>query len=343
MSTLSKFFTSLVAISSLCLTANAAPVLKKRGIPANVPSFVTQYAPLVWLYSSDKYRPSDIGAQLANTIPETNFAPVANVPNPLTLDNLDALNGLGGASVYLSSKIDGSQNTQQWMYGVTPDSNGETDGAVSCAIIVNAHDDGVTTDVFYMYFYAYNLGPPVLDIAFDDHVGDWEHTMVRFTNGQPQSMWFSQHADGEAFTYGCLEKQGTRPIAYSAGGSHANYAITGKHDHTIPDFNLPDGFLLDYCDQGALWDPTLSAYYYTYSGDSNTFAAYDDVTPVAWLNFVGEWGDQEYPSSHSGQYDIFGEYRYTSGPTGPVTKELQRTNVCPSSVSDCIVRSMLTV
>ncbi len=78
-----------------------------------------------------------------------------------------------------------------------------------------------------MYFYAYNYGPPVFEQAVDDHVGDWEHTMVRFLNGQPQAVWFSQHAYGEAFSYNAVEKRGQRPVAYSANGSHANYATSG--------------------------------------------------------------------------------------------------------------------
>ncbi|KAF1344693.1 hypothetical protein BDV97DRAFT_303789, partial [Delphinella strobiligena] len=111
-------------------------------------------APLVYLYSADPYRPSDLSAQLKHTIPELNYTPITNGPSPLTLDNLDALNALGGTNVYLTAtdKID-VNNNPSWTKGVLPDSSGETEGAVSCAIIVNAHDD-INVDVFYMYFYA---------------------------------------------------------------------------------------------------------------------------------------------------------------------------------------------
>ena len=33
---------------------------------------------------------------------------------------------------------------------------------------------------------------------------------MRFSNGVPQAMWFSQHSGGQAFTYNCLEKNGVR-------------------------------------------------------------------------------------------------------------------------------------
>jgi len=110
-------------------------------------------APLVYLYSTDPYRPSSFGDQLNHTVPEVNFTAVSGAPSPLTLDNLDALNALGNTSVYLTATdyINVNDNPA-WTKGVTPSASGETEGAVSCAIIVNAHDDVV--DVFYMYFYA---------------------------------------------------------------------------------------------------------------------------------------------------------------------------------------------
>jgi Vacuolar protein sorting-associated protein 62 len=117
-----------------------------------------------------------------------------------------------------------------------PDAQGRTATAASCAIIVNDHasDTSGFVDVFYMYFYAFNYGtyitvlnnPFVLDpYPIGNHVGDWEHTMIRFSSdGTPLEMWFSQHDNGEAFTYDALEKSGVRPVVYSANGSHANYA-----------------------------------------------------------------------------------------------------------------------
>lgn len=54
-----------------------------------------------------------------------------------------------------------------------------------------------------------------------------EHNMIRFVNGTPDAIWYSQHASGQAFTYGAVEKEDKRPYAYSAKGTHANYAIPG--------------------------------------------------------------------------------------------------------------------
>ena len=189
-----------------------------------------------------------------------------------------------------------------------------------------------------MYFYAFNWGGVLLDIQeVDLHVGvcsspnfhvfvvinirlkDWEHNMVRFQNGEPTEVWFSQHGFGEAFTYDCLEKQGLRPVTYSGNGSHANYAINGTHDHTIPNVNLPGaGVLTDYTDQGTLWDPLLGAYFYSYDASANTYTAYDSSYPTAWLQYLGTWGDQQYPLSDPRQHEILGisaTAKFTSGPS----------------------------
>lgn len=56
------------------------------------------------------------------------------------------------------------------------------------------------------------------------------------------------------------------------------------------------------------------------------------------------WGDEQYPDSDPRQLDYLDlgvEYRYTSGPTGPEDKQLNRTDVCPDNGYTCIVRTVL--
>jgi hypothetical protein len=310
---------------------------------STLPQFVLDYAPLVWLHPEETFMPSDIASQLKYTHPQINFANITGAPDPPTLDNLDQLNDIGGSSIYLSSLEDFSVYPP-WLHGVRPDNSGETQNATSCAIIVNDKGNGIV-DAFYMYFYAFNLGDSILNEFAGSHVGDWEHNMIRFLDGKPQAVWYSQHTSGEAFAYNVLEKAGQRPITYSANGTHANYAIPGPKDHTIPGFNLPVAILLkDYCDRGTLWDPTKSAYIYTRDGTvAHGFRAYNGQDPIAWLAYSGQWGDQELPQNDARQRDGLGlgfSRTWTQGPTGPAFKDLTRTNVCPGT-GRCQIRPIL--
>ena len=174
-----------------------------------------------------------------------------------------------------------------------------------------------------------------------DHIGDWEHNMIRFINGKPTQMWFSQHGNGQAFTYTAVEKEGVRPFSYSARGSHANYGITGTHDHSIPNLNLPGGFVRDYTSRGIVWDPAVSAYFYNYDGDHGSFSAIGKESPIGAMNYRGKWGDQRYLDDDPRQRSFFGFRKYDSGPTGPWTKGLNRTTVCPENGLPCIIRGRL--
>jgi hypothetical protein len=282
--------------------------------------------------------PTDIKVFLDNTTPKVNFNEVSGPSKPLTQDNLNQL----GSDVYLTSNDDVTKNPT-WIKGTKPDSNGKTNNAITAAVIVNDKGNG-NVDAFYMYFYAYNYGGEVLGwsaLNFGNHVGDWEHTMVRFSNGVPQAMWFSQHANGQAFTWSAVEKTSSgRPIAYSAKGSHANYAMGGTHDHTIPNLNLPGGVLEDYTERGTYWDPVLSSYFYTFDAGKNEFKAVNGE-PMGWLGFKGRWGDEEYPESDKRQVKLFGQAKYSSGPTGPADKQLNRDKVCPENGNTCILRTIL--
>lgn len=65
----------------------------------------------------------------------------------------------------------------------------------------------------------------VLGLSFGNHVGDWEHTMVRFVNGVPDIVYYSAHSGGSAYKYTAVEKIGDRPVSYTGIGTHANYAV----------------------------------------------------------------------------------------------------------------------
>ena len=108
------------------------------------------------------------------------------------------------------------------------------------------------------------------------------------------------------------------------------------HEHTIPGIDLPGGLLEDETDAGTLWDPIKSAWFYSYDPTSETFTTYVPGTPVNWLYYNGQWGDQQLPDDWDGQINLFGQRKYTSGPNGPKFKDLNRENVCPAKASICI-------
>ncbi|KAF2397527.1 hypothetical protein EJ06DRAFT_533129 [Trichodelitschia bisporula] len=325
----------------------------KANAPEGVPDYVVKYAPLVYLHSDDIYGPSDIGAQLTNTTPKVNFNALPDLkPDPYNLDTMDRMNeaGTNGTNVYLTSNDDISK-TPNWLKGVTPNVDGLTKDATTCTVIVVEKGNG-TVDAFYMYFYAFNWGGIVLGKNLGNHVGDWEHTMVRFVNGEPKSVWLSQHSGGQAFAYKTLQKDktGLRPLVFSANGSHANYAVTGLHNHDNADFHLPvPGFVNDYTEAGPLWDPVQSAYWYKWTQPASVpagtqppkpevlsrdttklgiFTPYDPETPVGFLYYVGRWGDLRYKVDDPRQDEIFTlAWKYDTGPTGPAYKKLDRKEV----------------
>ncbi|EER45724.1 conserved hypothetical protein [Histoplasma capsulatum H143] len=86
----------------------------------SIPDFVLKYAPLIYLHSEDQYMPSAFATLLENSKPTVNYTPVADVPSPLTLDNLDSLNSLGGKMSSLP-RTRVSEHFRRWFSGTRPD------------------------------------------------------------------------------------------------------------------------------------------------------------------------------------------------------------------------------
>ena len=123
---------------------------------------------------------------------------------------------------------------------------------------------------------------------------------------------------------------GQRPVTFIATGSHANYIKSGTEDYTFA-----GDIVSDHADTGYYWDVTQNYRGYWYDNSTKAFSAATGDS-VSWLNWGGYWGDQQYPSSYSGQYCIFGECHFTSGPTGPVAKNLGRVAMCENE-SNCAI------
>ena len=108
---------------------------------------------------------------------------------------------------------------------------------------------------------------------------------------------------------------------------------------------IPENVVFDYTSQGRLWDPTLSAYYYTYSSETKQFMPHagdraDDEPPNAsYLYFNGKWGDQEYTDNMPEQSSFHGFHKWTGGPQGPMFKHLDRVDVCWPRDGPCVVKA----
>lgn len=225
-------------------------------------------------------------------------------------------------------------------------------------LVIVDKGDGIV-DAFWFYFYSYNLGTTVLGIRFGNHVGDWEHSLIRFHNGVPKAIFFSAHSGGIAYSYDAVEKgkglgREGRPVIYSALGSHAMYAQPGLHPYV-----LPFGLLADVTDKGPLWDPAQNylAYHFntslTHDVDAKDFttasqtrvdtlqpAASNPKAPVNWFWYNGHWGDKFYDLADIRQWRFAGQFHYVNGPLGPKFKSLGRSKVCQSRGSCKIVDSL---
>lgn len=84
---------------------------------------------------------------------------------------------------------------------------GRSDAPVPLVVVDKG--EGVV-DAFWFFFYSYNLGNAVFNVRFGNHVGDWEHTVIRFQHGEPKAVFFSEHSFGEAYTWDAVEKDGKR-------------------------------------------------------------------------------------------------------------------------------------
>jgi len=293
---------------------------------------------LSYLYSDEQYWPSDVAAHLPKVIPEVNFTAVGVSPTLQTLS-------IFANDVYLTAIDDVVAHDTEFFRSTVGKPQNEVSAAPATIIVVEK--PGGITDAFFFYFYSFNYGGivPPMGRRFGNHVGDWEHTMVRFINGVPDTVYYSEHSSGAAFKYSAVEKVGDRPVSYIAFGTHANYATSGDHTYN----HSPLGNSTDQTNQGPIWDVTKNFRGFRYSPSNNvisiapgagTGGALQVSEGASWLDFGGFWGDQKWPINKAGQYCLDGECLIDGGPTGPLSKNLGRTTPCQDD-SSCNVQTSL--
>lgn len=303
--------------------------------PGEIPDYVVEYAPVVYLYSEERYLPYDIKSYVTNFHVEyPNGTVVEGTEKDMNIQKLAELKN--DENLYLTSNSDFDADPD-WITGVKNKpslSNGETKNAPSTVIVVDKGNGWV--DAYWFYFYSFNLGPFVMGLGpYGNHVGDWEHSLVRFYNGEPVIVWLSAHGGGQAYFYHNLEKyelNPNHPVIFLARGTHANYVSVGQHPH-----DLPYAILSDFTDRGPLWNPTKNYLSYTFDGSKVTPGTTNrnphhvdrELKYHNWLKYSGCWGDKQIPDDDKRQKYLFiGGHRYIDGPRGPLMKNLLRLKPC---------------
>lgn len=319
-----------VALAALGLvSATPATIIRRDAIP----DYALTYAPYTVIYSGEGWWPSEITTHLAHVTPEVDSVAVADTITLATLNSITA-------DAYLTSN-DNVEDDPAWL--LSTENTPNTSGLSNAPATIIAADKGDFVDVFYFYFYSYNHGTTFLGSRYGNHVGDWEHTMVRFVDGAPTHVYLSAHSGGYAYTYDAVAKQGVRPVVYVADGSHANYATAGTQQYTVA-----GSLIEDHTDEGLFWDVSLNYRGYWYdagsfsaAGGAGTGGAAQASETVDWLYWGGHWGDAQLPDDDPRQNCIFDiECHYVEGPTGPNSKNLGRTEVCQDE-DDCDIQDSI--
>ncbi|KAG9012665.1 Vacuolar protein sorting-associated protein 62 [Tulasnella sp. JGI-2019a] len=230
-----------------------------------LPSYALIHSPLLWLNEEEQFWPGNPLEHAALCVPQDPNGNKVPIPDHLlsngefqarlledpTVDKDDVFLCLAHDDPRVNARIEDLMSTKG-----KPDPLTRRSSSPVWIIMVDKSaivEPGVV-DVFYFYFYPYNLGNIVAFNTFGNHVGDWEHSMVRFKNGEPIAVHLSAHADGHSWAWQTMEKMENRPVGYVASGSHAMYGKNGKHAYSLVSFIGP----IDYTSKGVLWDPALN-------------------------------------------------------------------------------------
>jgi Vacuolar protein sorting-associated protein 62 len=291
---------------ALALAAGAGARPSAAPTPA---ALLARYVPILVLHPSEQVAPAPVDGFLADADLErrstSGWEPAAG-PVPA-----------GGADLRLDQRacaaIDGPAATP--CYAAS-----EARHPARPVVYGAALRRGSRIELQYWVWYAWDVYSPTVPPGelWQVHEGDWEAVavVVAATTGRPLVVGFSQHGEGVTRDWSRVQKQGTRPLAYVALGSHANYPTPGVHPF---DARVVDALLIsvirqngqapvDHTGRGRIVRPRLVPV---------------TATTPTWMAFAGGWGEDGYlrvpgglPQPYSG-----------TGPKGPASHEQWRRPV----------------
>jgi len=281
-------------------------------VPDKIANLIYKWGPLVKLARGEKWKPSSV----AYFLDHTRMEQCNNQPEPMTIYNLQKCN----SNSYLTTKqkLKRASSTEPVVF------RGQDPRNVPVYVLYREHNNFL--DVAYWFFFPYNRGKRVL-FVFGNHVGDWEHVMVRFRKNssdyQIYSMFLSIHNSKITKKFGgeFLWKDGkfrkgsqsltmyedtTHAIVYAAEGSHGMWPTAGRHVYKI----IP--WLVDHTSNGVSW----------YTWRKLKVTKYDPNRHYSgefkFLEFSGRWGNKKRGCGIAEK--VSGECQLESGPTGPAYK-----------------------
>lgn len=255
--------------------------INKKGLDAQeVQKMIKDFAPLVYLKSTDDCRPSSVEYFMER-------AALYSKEGQLISENPDAalLAQHEGDGAYL-------QKTSRLKQGA-PIENNQAHAPVYVNFVPEAKDGKVDKAVIqYYFFYPYNghtsavahglrkAGLPIPDGA---HQGDWEHVNIHVCRGsdgafEVDEAFYSAHRPkrhGEYAQADQMRFEEGHPVVFAAQHGHASYP---------KEFKGPNRLLDSVDSKGPVWktweQPCLMA-----MGDPK-----DPAPGAEWLNFNGHWG-----------------------------------------------------
>jgi hypothetical protein len=171
----------------------------------------------------------------------------------------------------------------------------------------------------YWIWYPWDVYSPTVPPGelWQVHEGDWESVSVIVdAKGTPLYVAYSEHGEGVRRAWKAAPKQGVRPLAYVALGSHANYPTAGTQpfDPRVVDplfisvIRQNGGQPADHTGRGRTVRPALVRV---------------SATSPPWMAFAGGWGEDGYLRVPTGDPTSYG----ATGPKGPAFHEQWRAPV----------------